>query len=149
LTIARNINERFFEKVRHDASGCWLWEAGLTDHGYGTFRLGGRSDGKIYAHIYTYELLIGRVPDGLELDHLCRTPSCCNPWHLEPVTHRINSLRGISPTILMHRANLCKRGHSLLGDNAYVRPSGERNCRICLRMRKSIVWKTRTREELV
>jgi HNH endonuclease len=92
-------SERFWAKInkggpipehRSDLGPCWLWTA-ATNYGYGVFRIDRRS---IYAHRYAYELLVGPIPDGLQLDHLCRVPPCVNPTHLEPVTHRENILRG-------------------------------------------------------
>ena len=80
---------RFWAKVDRSGS-CWLWLA-ATSHGYGTFQ----SNGKLVrAHRYAYELLVGPIPGGLVIDHLCRTTACVNPEHLEPVTQRENLLRG-------------------------------------------------------
>jgi hypothetical protein len=112
--------ERFFEKV--DASGdCWEWTASLDDHGYGRFSLG---RGKVTkAHKALWEMLHGPVPDGLELDHLCRNPKCVRPDHVEPVTHRENVMRG-----LVHR-RFCVKGH----DTYRVGRSSSRRCRECLR----------------
>src|SRR5438552_200174 len=82
------------------------------------------------AHQFTYELLIGEVPKGLELDHLCRNRLCCNPTHLEPVTRRENLLR--SPTIVARHAaqTHCIYGHLLDGENLYRWRNG-RYCRMC------------------
>jgi len=80
-------------------SGCWLWMGGTVKRGYGRFniprRLGGQ---RRKAHQLSYELYRGLIPAGLELDHLCRVPSCVNPEHLEPVTHQMNVLRGAGPS---------------------------------------------------
>ena len=117
--------ERFWSYVEK-AEGCWLWTRGKHSLGYGTFWDGTRL---VKAHRFAYELLIGPVPEGLELDHLCRNPTCVRPDHLEAVTHRENMRRGMSPAWALHNTNTCKRGHSL-GD-AYVRKSGGRVCRTC------------------
>jgi hypothetical protein len=74
-----------------DENGCWVWQASRTSHGYGRVSVRGRV---MVAHRAMYEKYIGPVPDGLELDHLCRNPPCCNPAHMEPVTHAENMQRG-------------------------------------------------------
>lgn len=80
------------EKVQV-TSGCWLWTGQLNNTGYGLFWY---QTGKRGAHVVLWELLRGLVPDGLELDHLCRVRRCVNPDHLEPVTHSENLLRGFA-----------------------------------------------------
>ena len=102
--------DRFWSKVEKSA-GCWLWTAGLC-HGYGQFSFLGLD---VRAHRFAYELLVGPIPAGLEIDHLCRDRACVNPDHLEPVTHRENGLRGESPAVRIHRSGRCGRGH-LRGD---------------------------------
>ena len=83
---------RWLAKVEVQSPGCWVWQTGLSN-GYGSYSPGGKSK---QAHIYVYELLVGPVPEGLELDHLCRVTACVNPDHLEPVTHLVNVHRGAS-----------------------------------------------------
>lgn len=84
-------SERFWSRVNKTDS-CWLWTGSDNGVGYGQFyRAGGK---KTYAHIFSYELHKGPIPAGLSLDHLCRVRNCCNPNHLEAVTHRENCLRG-------------------------------------------------------
>ncbi len=69
-------------------SGCWLWAGFIhPKNGYGSYRMNGRTCG---AHRASYELHVGPIPDGYDLDHLCRVRSCVNPSHLEPVTRREN-----------------------------------------------------------
>jgi hypothetical protein len=82
---------RFWAKVEK-TDGCWFWRARIIATGYGSFSLDGR---KVMAHRFAYELLVGPIPEDLELDHLCRVRHCVNPAHLEPVTHRENILRGM------------------------------------------------------
>lgn len=72
-------------------NGCWIWQRSLGEKGYGVVRVDGRLVG---AHKAYWERENGPVPDGLELDHLCRVRKCVNPAHLEPVTHRENVRRG-------------------------------------------------------
>lgn len=86
----------------------------------------------VRGHRLTYQHFIGPIPEGLELDHLCRDPKCVNPHHLEAVTHRENTLRGMSQHAIAVRTNTCAKGHSL--DDAYVGPKG-RSCRTCRRER--------------
>ena len=75
-------------------TGCWIWTGATLNEGYGKIGVGRRGEGHRLAHRIMYELLRGPIPDGKELDHLCRFPRCINPWHLEPVTRSENQLRG-------------------------------------------------------
>ncbi len=90
------VHERILNSIETDENGCWIWQKRLTTAGYGSIRVGSRSDGtrrQTSAHIIAYETFVGEVPEGLELDHLCRVRSCCNPDHVEPVTHKVNMQR--------------------------------------------------------
>lgn len=90
----KGIEGRLWEKISPEPnSGCWLWDAGHNDYGYGIFYINGKLR---CAHCVTYELYVGEVPEGLELDHKCRIPCCVNPDHLEPVTHAENVRRGLA-----------------------------------------------------
>lgn len=89
-----NAEERFWAKVdRRDGGDCWPWLGTTTSTGYGLFGVP-REDRTVGAHRYAYELVVGPIPTGLELDHLCRVRNCVNPAHLEPVTHAENLRRG-------------------------------------------------------
>lgn len=81
------------EEDRGHETPCWIWLGAINDMGYGQFRRDGRG---IYAHRASFERRFGPIPDGLELDHLCRVPACMNPDHLEPVSHVTNVRRGAS-----------------------------------------------------
>lgn len=76
---------------------CWIWRGGLSKAGYG--KRGRKTSGSSLAHRWYYEQVHGPVPDGKTLDHLCRQPPCINPNHLEPVTQRVNSMRGVTPKL--------------------------------------------------
>jgi hypothetical protein len=110
----------------------WMW-TGAALEGYGIFNW---KESKMKAHRAVYELLEGPVPDGLELDHLCEITMCVRPSHLEPVTHRINILRGQSPAAKNARKTHCINGHEYTSETAYERPGGGRRCRICRNRRE-------------
>lgn len=123
--------DRFWAKV--DTSGsCWLW-TGAVSGGYGSLGI----DGKQYrAHRVAYEWLVGPIPTGLFLDHLCRTPLCVNPVHLEPVTNRENVMRGVRPTNLTN-GDTCRNGlhpwPASASPNGAGRYAGRMSCRECRR----------------
>lgn len=122
---------RFWQKVNKEAGGgCWLWTASVQEKrgGYGQFRVGRRM---LRAHKITYALLIGAVPEGLVLDHLCRVPRCVNPLHLEPVTHAENIRRGEAPSAIAVRTDRCVRGHAFTDTNTLLKKDGRRECRSC------------------
>lgn len=105
---------------------CWLWRGSRDTLGYGRFTVSVARRSQ-FAHRVAYELLVGEIPNGLELDHLCRTPACVNPSHLEAVSHRENLMRSDSISAVNARKTHCPRGH------AYdrVRPDGSRRCSTC------------------
>lgn len=117
-------------------TGCWEWNGGKNPNGYGSYRANGKN---MPAYKYSYELLVARVPKGLELDHLCRNPPCICPDHLEPVTHAVNQHR--SP-ITLATINIvkthCPHGHPYNEENTYYRPNGGRKCRVCNREKEKI-----------
>ena len=121
--------KRFFDKISVDPeTGCWNWTAGRIWNGYGQFWLAGK---KHYAHRVAYELLRGEIPEGLQIDHLCRNRACANPDHLEPVTCKENLLRGETFQAANAAKTHCPQGHPYSGDNLYVYPDGRRGCRTC------------------
>lgn len=96
------LEARFWPKVNKTDS-CWLWTGAKTGAGYGMIREVGHGGKMLMAHRVAYELLVGPIPEGLFLDHLCRTPLCVNPAHLEPVTCRENMRRGLLGVLKMGR----------------------------------------------
>jgi hypothetical protein len=129
--------DRFWEKVAPEPNtGCWLWTASLNNQGYGFFGVGRRM---LLSHRVSYEALIGHVQGGLHLDHLCRTRSCCNPLHLEPVTAKENARRGAASALNKARGALithCPAGHLYDAGNTEHRPKGRgRRCRTCHRQK--------------
>jgi hypothetical protein len=129
---SRPSEERFLLKVQKGES-CWLWTAAKT-HGYGLFWNGTR---QVPAHKFSYEFYVGPVPEGLQLDHLCRVRACVNPLHLEPVTCRENLLRGAGRTAINAARTHCPYGHPYSGDNLYLKPNGNRECRTCNARRRA------------
>ena len=127
VAMAVNMKQRIWAKISPEPnSGCWLWTGGLGSNlGYGKFN-------HKQAHRAAYEAFRGPIPPGLTIDHLCRTPSCVNPDHLEPVTHRENILRGRSLFAMNAKKTHCPRGHPLFGDNVYIRIDHRgRECKSC------------------
>ena len=104
---------------------CWVDpNRSLDGKGYTQVNQKGREKS---GHREAYRLLVGPIPEGLEIDHLCRDTRCYNPAHLEPVTHRENTRRSKAAT-----KTHCKRGHELKGYNLYLNPrTGHRSCRVC------------------
>lgn len=97
------LDERFWPKVYEAPSGCWLWASTLNRKGYGTIRAGGSAPKRFLAHRVAYQLVVGAIPAGLQLDHLCRVRHCVNPAHLEAVTARENLRRGMGPAVTRAR----------------------------------------------
>ncbi len=120
---------RFWRKVAK-SDGCWTWQAAKVGSGYGRVHWGGWVQ---QAHRVAYELLVGPIPDGLHLDHLCRNPGCVNPAHLEPVTPGENVLRGVGVSAVHANATHCHKGHLFDEANTYIDPNGWRRCRACHR----------------
>lgn len=126
--------KRFWTKVEK-TDECWNWTASRNKDGYGQFKVQGSN--LSLAHRFAYEQLVGPIPEGLTIDHLCRNRACVRPAHLEAVPMEENHRRG-RPGRFGGRQKqpYCKRGHPMDGPGSDVRISGTtRNCRICNRMR--------------
>ena len=130
-SLVQDLPPRFWSKV-DKSSDCWIWTAARYPSGYGVFVV---KHGVLRpAHRIAYLLTHGAIPDGLELDHLCRNRLCVNPDHLEPVTHQVNCLRGESPSANHARRTSCVNGHPFDERNTHIRPDGSRKCRACDRI---------------
>jgi hypothetical protein len=118
--------ERFWRHVTI-TDACWNYSP-VNYHGYGRIGIDYR---RHHAHRFSYEMHVGPIPDGLDIDHLCRNRACVNPDHLEPVTRQVNLLRGVGPTATNAAKEFCKRGHEFTPENTMIRKEGWRNCRAC------------------
>jgi hypothetical protein len=131
-----NETEQRFWKYVDKTENCWNWTGWTYQHGYGGFYFGGGAAAKVngYAHRFSYELHVGPIPEGLEIDHLCRNKRCVRWDHLEAVSHAENQRRtaGIKhgPYNVGDR---CRRGHDRAQHSA-VNRQGFRYCRECSRL---------------
>lgn len=134
-----SVQQRFWRQVEGgEVHTCWVWTGRPANEGYGKFVV----RRKWYqAHRFAYECLITEIPDGLELDHLCRNRACVNPWHMEPVTHYVNTRRALLGKPFTGRrpapdATHCANGHLRTEANTYISSDGRsRDCRDCGRER--------------
>jgi hypothetical protein len=127
-------SERFWQYVE-TSDGCWLW-VGSTSGGYGLFAV--QQEGRrrtMQAHRFAYQDHTGeRIPEGLELDHLCMVRNCVNPNHLEPVTRLENTRRSNGISRLLGERSECIHGHPFTPENTYRKPDGGRQCVACRRI---------------
>lgn len=129
--IIKNQDDRFIEKCEKlTESGCVIWIGSTDRNGYGHTLFNGKIE---YAHRAAYIRDKGEIPEGLEIDHLCKVTSCVNPDHLEAVTHKVNCQRAINHNTLKTH---CLNGHPYSGDNLYYNKKyNKRDCKACARDR--------------
>lgn len=126
-----SLPERFWKFVAvRSKFECWDW-MGMTSRGYGQFVKDGRTQ---YAHRIAFWLQGGVIPEGMQIDHLCRNRLCQNAAHMEPVTPRENSRRSLSPSAWNAVKTHCKQGHEFDKANTYITKKGARQCRTCQRL---------------
>lgn len=131
---------RFSTKFKiNKSTGCWEWTGAKNEKGYGTIWGGPGSKIPLKAHRLAYEFFNGAIPEGLEIDHVCKNRACVNPSHLEAVDHRTNILRGTGPQALNAKKTHCPYGHPYIPENMYTpivdgRPV--RQCKTCVRKRQ-------------
>jgi HNH endonuclease len=143
ITTTKTRDELFLDKIWVDPfSGCWIWTAHITDFGYGQFWDGERLVG---AHVYSYRRAKGPVPEGKDLDHLCRVRKCVCPDHLEPVTRQVNLLRGDTIPAKNAAKTHCDSGHEFTEENIYLAKNGSRCCKEC-RAANNLRWANENRE---
>jgi hypothetical protein len=129
-------DERRFWAHITKTDGCWLWSGATVSGGYGYFVAGSKKIGTrrlVRAHRFAYEVMVGAIPPGHDLDHLCRVVNCVNPAHLEPVTHRENLLRGTGASARNASKTHCSKGHPYDEANTGAGKDGRRYCKACNR----------------
>lgn len=126
----------------NDATGCFEWTAAKNRKGYGQVRVAGRL---WIAHRLAYEWFVGRIPEGMQLDHHCRNHACVNVMHLEPVTHIENQARGVGRHARALREGVCVNGHQLIGENVILR-RGSRECRTCENLLQRKRWQRKRQD---
>lgn len=129
--LDKTTKERFLSKVEvNKITGCWEWEATTLRNGYGQIWV---KDKMVLAHRVAYILYVGALLPGKQIDHICHNRKCVNPKHLELVTPKENINRGVGN---VHKGKThCIRGHEFTKENTYDRGRGDRECRICIKIR--------------
>jgi hypothetical protein len=139
---------RFWARVE-ETETCWLWRGTVRADGYGKLWVRAHN---VFAHRVAYELIYGPIPEGLQIDHLCRVRACVRPSHLEAVTAAENTRRVIPYRKSPDRGSYprteprlsCSKGHLLTEDNVITKKRGQRQCRVCSNAAKR-EWKKRWR----
>ena len=145
LTRKRTPPEKRFMRYINKTEKCWLWTGGNNGK-YGVFYVGpDASPMRMYAHRWSYVHFVGLIPEGLEVNHRCEVPLCVRPDHLEPLTHRDNTLYGNAPAARKARQTHCVNNHEFTPENTYIRSNGTRACKTCRRVRMAELRASRTR----
>jgi len=137
MTYEEKTLARIAEKFEVDENGCWLYTGGTNTTGYGRFWY---NNATVYPHRLVYELTVGPIPEGLQIDHTCHTVECrevpcphrrcINPDHLKPATCKANLNRGRNA---LREKTHCPAGHEYTAENTYTQLTGGRRCRACQR----------------
>lgn len=138
--VRSKVIDRLKAMTTIDENGCWLWSGTDRGHGYCQMKI----DGRAYSvHRAAYEALVGPIPEGMQIDHLCRVRRCGNPAHLEAVTSQENIRRSRAAT---PPKTHCKNGHMFNEQNTRTSPRGHRECRACDREKhrtQYLTWETK------
>ena len=155
---SRPIEERFWDHVwAEPMSGCWLFVAGDNGYGYGSLLCNRDDDfptSRVYAHRLSYEMHVGPIAPGLEIDHKCRVRCCVNPDHLEAVTRKENARRSLPFVRMAQRKRVemrthCPSGHKFSPDNTRIHGDGYRVCITCSRAAcRKDYWKKKSKPEV-
>ncbi len=144
MTVLRRLPQRLVNRLLapKTETACWLWLGAKNKGGYGHMWFQGRLQ---YVHRIAHEQVIGPIPEGMVVDHLCNTRLCANPSHLIATTHRDNILRGTGFSARNAIKTHCRNGHRLAGDNlsVYSLKHGRRICRICQNQTMAEAWRTK------
>jgi hypothetical protein len=143
-TISR-FHSRWTETSRGYKTPCWIWTGKKNSSGYGCFQIARRLFVESLAHRSAHILLIGSIPKGKEIDHLCRQRDCVNPAHFRLVTHQVNVLAGDTFAATNSRKTHCPQGHAYTSANTKT-IKGSRHCRACHRIRNK-EWYQRVRKK--
>lgn len=146
VTVPERVIARILRRIAEDDNGCWIWPGALAG-GYGHV---GWDEATVHfnarTHRALYEHFVGPIPAGLDLDHLCRVRSCCNPKHLEPVTRQVNLLRGETTPARRAAVTHCPRDHEYTPENTRVDKKNRRICKQCARLHNRAVSPEKKRE---
>lgn len=129
----QNTVERMLVVNVDQSTECWLWTGSISSNGYAKAAM---KRAMVLPHRVFYEHFKGVIPQGIQIDHLCKVRHCVNPIHLEAVTAAENNRRSTSPSALNGRKANCHRGHALTGPNLYTTPDGRRQCKACQPIRQ-------------
>ena len=117
------------------AGECWIWPKSTASHGYGQIGWGAKDGprGLVLAHRLSYAVFVGRIPEGMTVDHLCRERRCFNPAHLRLLSNVENARdNGAS------RRTHCPQGHAYDEANTHYDRNGHRKCRACQKARRAV-----------